>query len=159
MSTLTGNRGAFLDMIAWSEIGPALLAASDDGYNVIVGSTSAAPDLFASYATHPNKLVTLRNGIQSTAAGRYQLLHRYFLSYSALLGLLDFSPDSQDAIAIQQIRETGALPLVDAGRVPEAVARVSHLWASLPGANYADQHMQQLSDLQRAYQNAGGMSA
>ena len=68
------NESAFLDMIAWSEIGPALLAVSDNGYNVIVGSTPSNPNLFISYSDHPRKLVQLRPGLVSTAAGRYQLL-------------------------------------------------------------------------------------
>lgn len=152
------NRRAFLDMIAYSEIGPALLAVSDNGYNVIVGSTAAKPDLFTSYADHPRKLVQLRPGLASTAAGRYQLLARYFDVYKAQLGLPDFSQDSQDAIAIQQIRERAALPLIDAGEFQLAVARCSNLWASLPGSNYG-QHVNQIAQLEAAYTAAGGTVA
>ena len=47
------NRAAFLDMIAFSEIGPDLLAKSDNGYNILCGSTPAHPLLFDSYADHP----------------------------------------------------------------------------------------------------------
>ena len=129
---ITQNRRAFLDMLAVSEIGPALLAVSDNGYNVIVGSTPAKPDLFASYATHPNKLVMIRPGLASTAAGRYQLLARYFFIYQRQLDLPDFSPDSQDAIALQQIRERGALPLIDMGNFALAVARCSNIWRGGP---------------------------
>ena len=50
------NRVAFLDMIAVSEIGSDLLGKSDDGYNVLVGSTPSRPLLFSGYATHPNML-------------------------------------------------------------------------------------------------------
>ena len=69
---MTPNEKAFLDMLAHSEIGEALLAVSDNGYNVIVGSTPTKPDLFTSYANHPRKLVRLGEFLQSTAAGRYQ---------------------------------------------------------------------------------------
>lgn len=48
------NRVAFLDAIAVSEIGAALLAISDDGYNVLVDSTPSRPLLFSSYIAHPN---------------------------------------------------------------------------------------------------------
>ena len=65
---MTPNQKAFLDMIAFSEIGPALLAKSDDGYDVLVGSTPDRPLLFTSYAEHPNILNAACN---STAAGRY----------------------------------------------------------------------------------------
>ena len=34
-------------------------------------------------------------------------------AYRKQLGLKDFSPKSQDAVAIQQIKERGALPMID----------------------------------------------
>lgn len=156
--TMHPNRKAFLDMIAFAEIGPALLAASDNGYNVIVGSTPAKPILFDSYRDHPRRLIDVRPGLKSTAAGRYQLLARYYDPYKRLLGLSDFSPVSQDAIALQQIRERRALPDVDAGRFKEAVTKVSNIWASMPGAGYG-QHEHKIAALQEAYLRAGGAFA
>ena len=44
------NVHAFLDMLASSEIGLGLLEHSDNGYDVLVGSTSRAPLLFTSCA-------------------------------------------------------------------------------------------------------------
>jgi muramidase (phage lysozyme) len=120
-------------MLAWSEIGPGLLAHSDDGYNVLVGSTQRTPLLFDSYATHPN---VYNRRYNSTAAGRYQILARYWPHYRALLKLPDFGPVSQDLYAIQQLRERKALPLIEAGNVTAAIAKVSNIWASLPGAGY-----------------------
>lgn len=158
MSSLYPNRKAFLDMIAHSEIGPALLAVSDNGYNVIVGSTAAKPILFSSYADHPRRLVQLRPGLASTAAGRYQLLARYFDAYKASLGLPDFGHESQEAIALQQIRERGALPLIDGGNFDLAVGRCSNIWASLPGAGY-NQHENKIEDLRAAFIAAGGVIA
>lgn len=155
MQPLTINQRAFLDMIAHSEIGPALLAVSDNGYNVIVGSTPEHPILFDSYADHPDRLITLPNGLKSTAAGRYQLLHRWWVPYKRQLKLPDFSPASQDAVAIQQIRERGALELIDGGAFDEAVYHCSNIWASLPGATYG-QHVNTLASLRNAYTAAGG---
>lgn len=149
------NRKAFLDMLAHSEIGSGLLAVSDNGYNVLVGSTPSNPLLFDSYADHPNVYNAACN---STAAGRYQLLHRWWPPYKSLLGLNDFSPDSQDAVALQQIKERGALPDIDAGHFPEAVAKCKNIWASLPGAGYS-QHENSLANLQAAYVTAGGSLA
>jgi len=71
------------------------------------------------------------------------------------LSLADFSPESQDRIALKQIKESNALPLIDAGKFVEAIAAVAHLWASLPGSPYG-QHTQSMADLQTAYTNAGG---
>jgi muramidase (phage lysozyme) len=152
---LSPNRAAFLDMIAVSEIGAELLKETDDGYNVLVGATPAKPLTFSGYATHPN---WFNRACNSTAAGRYQLLHRYFAAYSHSLGLPDFSPISQDKIAMQQIKERGALVLIDAGDFAGAVQRCSNIWASLPGNTYG-QHMNTLVHLQLAYQNAGGKLA
>ena len=51
-------------------------------------------------------------------------------------GLKDFSPKSQDAVALQQIKERGALPMIDRGDIRQAIDRCSNIWASLPGAGY-----------------------
>jgi muramidase (phage lysozyme) len=156
---MTPNLRAFLTTIATSEIGARLLAASDNGYNVLVGSTADHPRLFSSYVDHPRQLIDLpRLGIKSTAAGRYQLLARYFDPYKKQLGLRDFSPASQDAIAVQQIRERGALADIEAGRFDIAATKCRGTWASLPGAGYG-QHENALVDLRRAYLKAGGQLA
>lgn len=144
------NLCAFLDMLAFSEGTSNSPTTRDNGYDQIVGRTR-----FDSYATHPNKLVQVRPGLKSTAAGRYQLLARYWMAYKARLNLKDFSPLSQDLIAVRQIRERGALPDIEAGRIPEAIAKVKNIWASLPGAGYG-QREHQLPPLLAAYTKAGG---
>ncbi len=146
------NVYALLDSIASSEIGSRMLAASDDGYNVLVGSTADRPLLFDSYAMHPN---VYNPRFRSTAAGRYQLLHRYWPAYRDLLKLPDFGPVSQDRIAIQQIRESRALDLIVDGRFVQAIAAIAHICASLPGAGYG-QHENEIANLQVAYLAAGG---
>ncbi|WP_321913598.1 glycoside hydrolase family 104 protein [Paraburkholderia sp. J11-2] len=149
------NRPAFLDMIAASEIGPALLAKTNNGYNVLVGSTPANPLTFSSFAAHPD---ILNRALNSTAAGRYQLLYRYWVSYQKMLNLPDFGPLSQDKIALQQIRECNALADIDAGNFAHAVALCSRIWASLPGNDYG-QHQNAISALQGYYTAAGGALA
>lgn len=151
MQSVNPQRKAFLDMLAWSEIGEKLLKASDNGYNIIVGGT-----LFNSYADHPRKLVDLpRLKIKSTAAGRYQLLSRYWDAYRTQLGLKDFSPASQDAVALQQIKERRALELIDSGNIRQAIDRCSNIWASLPGAGYG-QYEHKVEDLLNKFRKAGG---
>jgi muramidase (phage lysozyme) len=154
------NVKAFLDMIAVSEIGKRLLAISDNGYNVIVGGElfddKGTPDeLFDDYADHPRKVIDLGRGLKSSAAGRYQILARYFDAYKKSLGLKDFSPASQDAIAIQMIKEQRAMPDVLAGHFDEAVRKCANIWASLPGAGYG-QRENKLVDLRKAFIEAGG---
>lgn len=148
---ITANKRAVLDMIAFSEIGPRLLAASDNGYNVLVGG-----ELFEGYDRHPNKLVYIpRLRLSSTAAGRYQLLYRYYVAYTRLLKLPDFSPASQDQIALQQIKERKAFDDIEAGRIVSAIDKIKNIWASLPGAGYG-QHEQKMDHLLAAYVKAGG---
>jgi muramidase (phage lysozyme) len=146
---MTRNQRAFLDMIAYSEIGPKLLSESDNGYNVIVGGT-----LFRDYSDHPRQSIKLpRLGIKSTAAGRYQILARYFDAYKKILKLPDFSPASQDKIALQLIRECRALDEIERGDIEEAIKLCRSRWASLPGAGYS-QHENKLDDLLAAYELA-----
>jgi len=150
------NRQAFLDMIARSELGPLVDdARTDRGYRVIVGSTPSSPILMDSYADHPRKLVRIRANLFSTAAGRYQILARNFDAYRVQLQLSDFSPSSQDRIALQMIAEAHALPFIDDGELVRAIALCSHLWASLPGAGYG-QRENELAELEAAYIAAGG---
>ena len=126
--------GKFLDLIRFSE-GTSTVKGSDDGYNVLFGGA-----LFQSYDDHPRKLITLPiNGkpVASTAAGGYQLLSRYWDAYRASLKLQGgFTPENQDRVAIQQIRERRALDDIKAGRIAEAIAKCSNIWASFPGNNY-----------------------
>lgn len=146
---------AFLSMIAKSE---GTAAIGDRGYNCLVGSTPHQPILFTNYADHPRVRVQFGPALVSTAAGRYQILARIFDAYKAQLKLHDFSPESQDAIATQMIRERDALKDIEAGRFDEAVQKVRNIWASLPGAGYG-QHENQLADLRAAFTQAGGSLA
>lgn len=124
---------AFLSTIAYSEgTDNGRQQTANHGYDVIVGGS-----LFTDYSDHPRKLVRLKSlGISSTAAGRYQVLKRYYDHYKAQLKLPDFSPASQDRIAIQLIRECGAFADIEEGRIETALTKCRSRWASLPGAGY-----------------------
>ncbi|WP_341782686.1 glycoside hydrolase family 104 protein [Pseudomonas putida] len=146
----------FLDLIAFSE-GTSTVKASDDGYNVLYGGS-----LFTGYADHPRKKLTFRiNGkpVTSTAAGRYQLLERYWDAYRVSLRLSGgFTPENQDRIALQQIRERRALEDIKAGRIDQAIEKCSSIWASLPGNNYG-QNPHRLDKLMVQWQKLGGVLA
>ena len=90
------------------------------GYDVIMG------DYFTDYSDHPRKLVTLNPKLKSTGAGRHQLLSRWWDAYRKQL-VQDFSPKSQDAVALQQIKERGALPMIDRGDIRQAIDRCSNI--------------------------------
>ena len=132
MVKINNQRRAFLDMLAWSE-------GTDNGRQKteIMVMTSLQAETVTDYSDHPRKLVTLNPKLKSTGAGRYQLLSRWMGSpHCKQLGLKDFSPKSLDAVALQQIKERGALPMIDRGDIRQAIDRCSNIWASLPGAGY-----------------------
>lgn len=147
------NRSAFLSMIAVSE---GTKGIGNDGYNCLFGSTAAKPLLFDGYTDHPRiKTFIPRFKIFTTAAGRYQLLAHWFDAYKSILSLPDFSPASQDAIALKQIAEQGALNDVDDGNLQNAIVKCAGIWASLPGNDYGQPQTSTIK-LVEAYQNAGG---
>lgn len=158
------NLRAFLRMIRYAEG-----TAGPDGYRTLFGG-----GLFHSYADHPRvaRQFTDRAGrrLWTSAAGAYQ-----FMAASPLpgggatrvdtwgelqrrLALPDFGPESQDAAATELIRQAGALADVRAGRFAAAVGKVRRIWASLPGAGYA-QAEKSMDTLQAAYTRAGGVLA
>jgi muramidase (phage lysozyme) len=140
------NVSAYLRMIRVSEG-----TSGADGYSILVGGRR-----FNSFADHPRTLVWLPNlGINSSAAGAYQILRRTWDAVASALGLPDFSPVSQDRAAIELIRRRGALADVRAGRFAVALEKCKKEWASLPGAGYG-QRENKLAVLQAAYINAGG---
>lgn len=165
------NRKAFLDMLAVSEGTSTSPATVNNGYDVIVTGHDRKPEIFTDYAAHPfapdhpsnygskrpSKLINSK-GLISNASGRYQFMLVHWAHYRDQLKLKNFGPESQDLWALQLIRERGALPLIDAGDFVLAVARVKNLWASLPGAGYA-QPEHPIAKLQAAYLQAGGALA
>jgi len=152
---MNDNIKAFLSMLAWSELGTEIIQQSENGYNVLVGSLPGKVKLFHSYAYHPRIVVKINDKLSSTAAGRYQILKRIFDHYKKTLALPDFSPASQDKIAVQLIRECGAYQDILSGRIVEAIGKCRSRWASLPGAGY-NQREHRIEPLIIAYRNAGG---
>lgn len=148
--TAAVNEKAFLDMIAFSEG----VAQGEDGYRTLFGGR-----LFDSFADHPGIFFDFTDKagrqLKTSAAGRYQFLLRTWRELAQKLQLPDFSPASQDAAALELVRQRGALNDVQAGRFAQAVAKCAPIWASLPGAGYA-QHENKITSLMAAYQAAGG---
>ena len=57
-------------------------------------------------------------------------------------------------MALQQIKERGALPMIDRGDIRQAIDRCSNIWASLPGAGYNTEHGANVSIAK--FKEAGG---
>ena len=142
---MTSSQKAFLDMIAWSEGTSTSPMTKQGGYDVIVSGPDG-PEIFTDFRNHPfaqgrpAKLIRPGHdgvaGLYSTASGRYQLLLRYWRAYQAMLHLPDFSPASQDAVALRQIHEQGADASIASGDIEDAIFKVANIWASLPGNTY-----------------------
>ena len=151
MVEINNQRKAFLDMLAWSEgTDNGRQKTRNHGYDVIVGG-----ELFTDYSDHPRKLVTLNPKLKSTGAGRYQLLSVGGMptASNSLKGLL--SEKSGQHVALQQIKERGALPMIDRGDIRQAIDRCSNIWASLPGAGYGQFEHKADADC-RKFKEAGG---
>lgn len=133
------NLERFLALIAVSEgTSTNPLTGDQRGYNVIV-SGPGGPEVFMDYSDHPfadRPPKHVRDGLFSTASGRYQLLYRWWVPYKASLGLKDFSPASQDAVAIEQMKERGALVKIEDGDIQGAIEACANIWASFPGNAY-----------------------
>lgn len=160
--TADANIAAFLQVIKQSE-GTATQA---DPYRVVYGYGHAIQD----YSDHPaitgewrgevlsDRMCALAGfgpGCKSTAAGAYQINRPTWLDIKGKLGLTDFSPQSQDAAAINLIASCGALEDVKAGRFNEAVRKCRNKWASLPG-NSAGQGQRTYAQLGQWFTQAGG---
>ena len=143
------NLRACLDAIAFAEG-----TAGPDGYRTMFGYR-----YFDSFADHPRQYFPFTNGrgeqLKSSAAGRYQIIVRTWDGLQRKLGLQDFAPASQEAAAVELIRERGALNDAMGGRFAEFARKCAPTWASLPGAGYA-QPERSLQSLIAAYRNAGG---
>lgn len=93
-------------------------------------------DNFNGFEKHPNILVN-KNGYKSTAAGRYQVLYRTWLEYLKKKPGSNFSPDTQDDIAIFLIKQKkGAYQAILDGNWETAIKATNTIWASLPGSPY-----------------------
>lgn len=78
----------------------------------------------------------LKPGCVSTAAGAYQIIKPTWIRLKDRLRLPDFSPASQDAAAIELLRESGALDDILDNDIETAIKKASKIWASLPGNTY-----------------------
>lgn len=152
-SATDANLRAFLDMIAYAEG-----TSGPEGYRVMFGYPRFPDRLITSFADHPRQYFTFYVGstaYKTSAAGRYQFLASTWDDLKRKLSLPDFGPASQDAAAVELIRQRGALPDVKAGRVASAIAKCAKTWASLPGAGYG-QPERQMANIITQYAAAGG---
>lgn len=134
-ATQLANARDYLNMLASSE---GTAGRGDRGYNVMFRG-----DLISDYSRHPNMMHTYtdKNGKQggSTAAGRYQFLYKTYDAMAKRLGIMDFSPESQDKVAIALMLEKG-VDFSDGADFGRNVAKINNVWTSLAGSSLGMQH-------------------
>lgn len=122
-TALDDNTKKFLDFLAKAE-------GAD--YNTIVGGSR-----FDKFDSHPNVVGLRTKEGPSTAAGRYQITNTTYNDIAPRLGIKDFSPESQDKIALELIKRGGALEDIQKGDYRTAVNKLGGTWASLPSSPYS----------------------
>ncbi len=125
------NLGAFLAVIRLGE--------SSNNYRALVGG-----GFFSDFSTHPAR--TARNPFKgipvdngrnfSTAAGAYQITGRTFDDLVKQFGFSDFSPTSQDAMAVRLLMRRDAYDAVLAGDIELAHSRLGNEWQIFKTARF-----------------------
>jgi len=151
------NVAAFLYMLRVSEG-----TAGNNGYQALFGYTPTNGKIFSSFADHPKVFYNYTNlagvTVRTSAAGAYQITATTHGALCRKYGFAAFTPDVQDAMAVQLIKEKGALDDVKAGRFDMAIHKCRKVWASLPASN-VNQPTRSRDYLAAAYQQAGGLFA
>lgn len=117
------NVRAFLDLLG---------AAEGADYGTIVGGGQ-----FDDFSRHPGVVGVRTAEGPSTAAGKYQITKTTYSDFAPKIGVSDFSPESQDRLALAIIEREGALGDVLAGDFDAAIKKLGNRWASLPSSPYS----------------------
>ncbi len=137
---------ALHDTIAFAE---GTRGSNKDGYNVLFTYQT-----ISSCARHPNRTIC-SGGLCSTAAGRYQFLHRTWSSIANTRGYATFEPENQErgaAYLIASVRRA-TIPTdrpLTAAEFENVMSKLSYEWASLPPGRYG-QPQKSISQLRQVY--------
>lgn len=147
------NMLAFLKAIAAAEGGDY-----DFKYGAIKGRRND-PWRFTDYSTHPGP----RIGGKTTAAGMYQINQDTWKEMGGNMGLTDFSPDTQDLIAVEILRLIKAAESVKSGDINAALGKASRRWSALPQGKgqpgyYPKQPSVTFESFERNFKNFGGVT-
>jgi muramidase (phage lysozyme) len=116
------NMLAFLKAIAEAEGG---------GYDFKYGAVKGKRNdrwRFTDYSTHPGA----GQGGKTTAAGMYQENIDTWREMGGNMGLSDFTPETQDLIAVEILRVIKVAESIKSGDINTALDKASHRWSSLP---------------------------
>ena len=170
--SLPVNVNAFLYMIRSCEHRYPTDVVNDECYEIFYGGTrfvdlSDHPVITGELAPvplpdHMCKAAGLKTPCYSTAAGAYQFIRPTWTRLRNKLGLDDFGFASQDRAALELLRETGVVDLIEEGEIENAIRKASKVWASLPGNHYQQNPkamtfaLDRFAEGQRLYAQASG---
>ncbi|UVW28943.1 paar repeat-containing protein [Massilia sp. H6] len=145
------NVAAFLQAIA---------AAEGGGYDFKYGAVKGRRNdrwRFTDMSTHPGPGIDGK----STAAGMYQITRPTWEHHGGKLGLCDFSPRTQDLIAVEILHSLGVIAAIKEGEIAAAMPKAARTWAALPKGpgqknHYPSQRYMKFTSFLAAYLGAGG---
>jgi muramidase (phage lysozyme) len=145
------NVSAFLKAIAEAEGG-----GYDFKYGAIKGKRND-PWRFSDFSTHPGPGF----GGSTTAAGMYQITIATWRQHGGKMGLTDFSPTTQDLMAVEILRSLRIIDKIRSGDVAGAIGPAARTWAALPmgpglGNAHPPQPFVKYDEFFHNYQAAGG---
>lgn len=149
------NVKAFLDTIADCEGGD---------YDLMYGAVKGKKNekwRIKDYSTHPGAGA----GGKNTAAGRYQITKANWTENGIeKMGLTDFSPHTQDLIAVEGLRQAKAIEAVLDGDLNNAISKAAKTWNSMPlgkgaGNRVAGQHYVKYEEVVSIFKDHGGMAS
>ena len=120
MVEINNQRKAFLDMLAWSEgTDNGRQKTRNHGYDVIVGGgyLLITPITLANLSRQTKTQINERRTLPAS--------FRWWDAYRKQLGLKDFSPKVRTLW--RQIKERGALPMIDRGDIRQAIDHCSNI--------------------------------
>jgi muramidase (phage lysozyme) len=145
------NIQAFLKAIAEAEGG-----GYDFKYGAIKGKKND-PWRFSDFSTHPGP------GYHgSTAAGMYQITKETWRDHGVkAMGLTDFTPETQDLIAVEMLRSKDVIEKIKAGEIASSMPPAALKWAALPegpgkGNHYPPQPYVSYENFIQTYKRFGG---
>lgn len=109
----------------------AIAAAEGGDYDLKFGGVKGRKNdkwQFSDYSTHPG----VGADGKTTAAGMYQINKSTWKEMGARMGLSDFSPETQDLLAVEILRSSHVIDSIAEGDVDGALKAASRRWAALP---------------------------
>jgi len=109
----------------------AIAAAEGGDYNLKFGGVKGKKNdkwQFTDFSTHPGA----GSGGKMTAAGMYQIIKKTWRYNGEKMGLTDFSPETQDLLAVEILRSLRVIDKIVEGDINTALSKASEQWAALP---------------------------